>query len=107
MYKPINTLHTRPKRCQAMIDCTNHDSSCPGISEHPRHGSQSGLRLSPTVLVLLLGTLLLYGCSQPLNQSPTNNSAAQSQNKVPTYVAIGASDTFGIGTSDPYHQNWP
>ena len=23
-----------------------------------------------------------------------------------TYVAIGASDTFGVGTSDPYSQNW-
>ncbi|HET8840124.1 MAG TPA: GDSL-type esterase/lipase family protein [Ktedonobacteraceae bacterium] len=24
-----------------------------------------------------------------------------------TYVAIGASDTFGIGTDDPYNQSWP
>jgi lysophospholipase L1-like esterase len=24
-----------------------------------------------------------------------------------TYVAIGASDTFGIGTDDPYSENWP
>jgi lysophospholipase L1-like esterase len=24
-----------------------------------------------------------------------------------TYVAIGASDSFGIGTSDPYMENWP
>lgn len=36
------------------------------------------------------------------NQIQTNQSSNQT-----TYVAIGASDTFGIGTSDPYSENWP
>ena len=53
--------------------------------------------------------LLLTGCSQlpagqPANNNPdTTHQAAQTQF---TYVAIGASDTFGIGTDDPYTQNW-
>jgi lysophospholipase L1-like esterase len=53
--------------------------------------------------------LLLAGCSElPGGQSASDyldsgHRASQSQL---TYVAIGASDTFGIGTDDPYTQNW-
>ncbi len=53
--------------------------------------------------------LLLTGCGQPFagqtaNKNPSAmQQAAQAQF---TYVAIGASDTFGIGTDDPYTQNW-
>jgi lysophospholipase L1-like esterase len=30
----------------------------------------------------------------------------QQSTKLITYVAIGASDTFGLGTEDPYQENW-
>ncbi len=30
----------------------------------------------------------------------------QQSTKLITYVAIGASDTFGLGTEDPYEENW-
>jgi len=52
---------------------------------------------------------LLVGCSElPGGQSTSNNldSAHQASQSQLTYVAIGASDTFGIGTDDPYTQNW-
>ena len=38
-------------------------------------------------------------------QSGTTISHQQST-KLITYVAIGASDTFGVGTDDPYEENW-
>lgn len=38
-------------------------------------------------------------------QTGTTTSHQQSA-KLITYVAIGASDTFGIGTDNPYDQNW-
>jgi lysophospholipase L1-like esterase len=61
-----------------------------------------------TVIALLsLVVLLLGGCSQlaapASNVIGNTSSAARGQF---TYVAIGASDTFGIGTDDPYYQNW-
>ncbi len=39
-------------------------------------------------------------------QSSATTSHQQSVKQI-TYVAIGASDTFGIGTYDPYDDNWP
>ncbi len=50
--------------------------------------------------------LILTGCSQ----QAASNSSGTTHQTVPgqlTYVAIGASDTFGTGTDDPYTQNWP
>jgi lysophospholipase L1-like esterase len=70
----------------------------------------------PVKVVLFIASLcfpilFLASCGQsPKGQSGTTgnpkqvNQATHSQI---TYVAIGASDTFGIGTSDPYTQNWP
>ena len=55
--------------------------------------------------------LFLISCGQsPEGQgSKTGNSKLinQGSRSQITYVAIGASDTFGIGTSDPYMENWP
>jgi lysophospholipase L1-like esterase len=62
--------------------------------------------------IILLGLLMFFlvACSiQSNQQSSTTNSttAAQQQAKGQlTYVAIGASDTFGLGSDDPYNQNW-
>jgi lysophospholipase L1-like esterase len=60
-----------------------------------------------TLLCLLI--LFLAGCGQsPVGQTSPSGTATipqQSGNTV-TYVAIGASDTFGIGANDPYTENW-
>jgi acyl-CoA thioesterase I len=52
--------------------------------------------------------LFLASCGQsPEAQSSNPKQVNQVSDSQITYVAIGASDTFGIGTSDPYTQNWP
>ncbi|HYX48991.1 MAG TPA: GDSL-type esterase/lipase family protein, partial [Ktedonobacteraceae bacterium] len=52
----------------------------------------------------------LISCGQT-PEGQASNTGNQKQTNQPsnqiTYVAIGASDTFGIGTSDPYSENWP
>lgn len=70
--------------------------------------SRGKLPLNVLQIALLpaLFVYLLSGCSL-LSPTPTTNqnTAPQSQRQL-IYVAIGASDTFGFGTSDPYNQNW-
>jgi acyl-CoA thioesterase I len=54
--------------------------------------------------------LFFTSCGQSSEGQTNNNSNPKQVYKVSsqfTYVAIGASDTFGIGTSDPYMENWP
>lgn len=49
--------------------------------------------------------LVLSSCNAQTSNAPishTQNSATSL-----TYVALGASDTFGIGADDPYTENWP
>jgi len=41
------------------------------------------------------------------NQKNSSQTVQQGSNGQFTYVAIGASETFGLGTEDPYSQNWP
>ena len=41
------------------------------------------------------------------NQKNSSQTVQQGSNGQLTYVAIGASETFGLGTEDPYSQNWP
>lgn len=58
---------------------------------------------------LFLLTSLLMSCA-PFMGGQTETGQLQSQKNPParlTYVAIGASDTFGIGTDDPRTQSWP
>ncbi len=62
------------------------------------------------VLALLLCCLLLLvsGCAQSVSrQNNTVHRSVPAGSGQLTYVAIGASDTFGYGTSDPYADNWP
>ena len=60
-------------------------------------------------LSLCLLMLAVTACAQEstgvAGQTSTTTSHQQST-KLITYVAIGASDTFGLGTDDPYDQNW-
>ena len=58
------------------------------------------------LLCLLL--LFLVSCGQaPGGQtSHSGTTLQQKSSTLVTYVAIGASDTFGIGANDPYNENW-
>ncbi|MBV9706384.1 MAG: hypothetical protein JO125_03130 [Chloroflexi bacterium] len=62
-----------------------------------------------SMMLLSLLILSLIGCMPQFNGQTSTNSSATKQptpdGKL-TYVAMGASDTFGIGTNDPYHENW-
>jgi len=69
-------------------------------------------RMSKTVLSivqLFLFLLLFTSCgSAGTKAAPACRGGAcdqRTQSKL-TYVAIGASDTFGLGTDDPYSQSW-
>jgi lysophospholipase L1-like esterase len=64
-----------------------------------------GLRLA--VLLFCLCAFALSACGQKTGTTPSLDAQQQSQNSALTYVAIGASDTFGIGSRDPYTENWP
>lgn len=59
------------------------------------------------LLLLCLCALVLSGCGQNTRSAPAQGTQQQAPGSSLTYVAIGASDTFGIGTDDPYDQNWP
>lgn len=76
-------------------------------------------RVAWALAVLLAVSLLLAGCSlqTSIAQPPANASQPRtladdtttntSDPQVLTYVAIGASDAFGVGASDPINDNWP
>lgn len=59
--------------------------------------------------LLLLSLTLLTACTAlPSVHVTTSHLVVQSAPKSSfTYVAIGASDTFGIGTDDPQTESWP
>ncbi|HLI08968.1 MAG TPA: SGNH/GDSL hydrolase family protein [Ktedonobacteraceae bacterium] len=58
--------------------------------------------------MLLLCFLLLVGCgTQALSSSTGGVPVQQAPHARLTYVAIGASDSFGIGADDPRTENWP
>lgn len=79
-----------------------HNQRNPGLA------AQVKVVLSITSLIFLM--LFLVSCGQSPEGQASNTSSKQvnqiSHSQI-TYVAIGASDTFGIGTSDPYAENWP
>lgn len=72
----------------------------------PRH------RWADLLLAVAALALLLTACG-PARSSPSStgasapSSAGQNTNHRFTYVAIGASDAFGVGTYDPDRDNWP
>ncbi len=60
--------------------------------------------------MLLLFLLFLVSCAQSTTsqKGQVSTSTAQAKRSMQiTYVAIGDSATFGIGTRDPYSDNWP
>lgn len=82
------------------------------LLSHKQCHQKSGIRVKIVLSITSLCFLLLFciscGQAQEAQTSNTSNQgrANQTSNQI-TYVAIGASDTFGIGTSDPYSDNWP
>lgn len=79
-----------------------HFLVCHARSSHP------GLPVRSVFSFVLLSciVLLFAGCGVPLQaSSPVSQNHAGSGGQI-VYVALGASDTFGIGTDDPYHDNW-
>ena len=80
----------------------------------PARRDNRGLRrpLASPHLLFLLSLLLFFaaGCAQlsasQAGQASGTGTSANGSKQI-TYVAIGASDSFGIGTNDPYADNWP
>lgn len=56
-------------------------------------------------LLMLASAACAQVSTDTAGQSATTTSH-QPGAKLITYVAIGASDTFGVGTEDPYDENW-
>ena len=69
--------------------------------------SGNALRTRLALLALCLCVLALSNCGPALDPAPAQSTGKQNAPSTPTYVAIGASDTFGIGADNPYKQNWP
>lgn len=67
------------------------------------------------VALTLICLLFLAGCggasvaatTSSSNAAQVASAASPSTDPPLTYVAIGASDAFGVGASDPIHRNWP
>jgi len=76
---------------------------------YPTMSAQVKVLLAIVSLCLLM--LFFVSCGQATEgQSSHNGNPKRPEHTTTshiTYVAIGASDTFGIGTGDPYTQNWP
>lgn len=70
-------------------------------------------RRASILLAIAALALLLAACGParaPASSSSSSNATgqtSQSNHRAFTYVAIGASDAFGVGTYDPAHDNWP
>jgi lysophospholipase L1-like esterase len=64
-------------------------------------------RWQAAALVAVALTLLITACGpSTANSAPSSPRIATTRSAF-TYVAIGASDAFGIGTDDPDMDNWP
>ena len=83
------------------------------LLSHYHHIPRIRVTVKVVFFIASLSFLILFlascGQSQEGQSSYSSNpkQVNQASHSQITYVAIGASDTFGIGTSDPYTQNWP
>ena len=103
----MSAINRPPRVAQAVLPFTGKDgesySNCTRGQRKP--GNPTPLLI--TLLFLLVSFLVSCGQS-PGGQTGARGSVAQQQTSgaTVTYVAIGASDTFGIGANDPYNENW-
>lgn len=80
------------------------------LNKSPSRGAFSapgGVFNSFCCLFSLTLLLLLVACSPFPGEGVKNFTLQQAPKARLTYVAIGASDTFGYGTEDPATQSWP
>lgn len=64
------------------------------------------LNILRAMLLSGLCIYLLSGCSLFPTTTTGSPKTAQQTHQQLIYVALGASDTFGFGASDPYNENW-
>ena len=80
-----------------------------GVRVSSRKSAWKSLIFSTGVLCFLL--LFLASCGSPSGGNQQSGSRSLVLQQPPKarliYVAIGASDTFGLGADDPQTQNWP
>src|SRR2546421_8878417 len=77
---------------------------------HKQVRSALPAQMKALVFILCLLAFVVAGCAQSLEGAvghSTVPTAKQKDGMPITYVAIGASETFGIGTETPYSENWP
>lgn len=79
-----------------------------------RSSSPCIVRRASILAVIGLAVVICTGCAVPSGMVASPPIAAHplaqthlASTQQPTYVAIGASDAFGIGTDDPKTQSWP
>lgn len=70
------------------------------------HNSIRSIFRRAIAMSILTFAMLLAACGSSPQPSASVNRLASSQRDF-TYVAIGASDAFGVGTNDPAKDNWP
>jgi len=70
-----------------------------------RSASKAVLSIVQLFLFILLFTSCNSAGKSVVPRCRNSACGLHAQSKL-TYVAIGASDTFGLGTDDPYTQNW-
>lgn len=77
----------------------------PVYSDH-QHDDSPRKRFSLLIGLLMALAAILISCAPASRSTAKVDSPASSQRDF-TYVAIGASDAFGVGTDDPAKDNWP
>src|SRR5579859_444764 len=96
----VAVLHSSKRNCM--------DMHGPVLWTHP----QSRSRLTTTLLMVAVELLcaVLAACGAPpaaQRQAVTGQTTQTRDRYTLTYVAVGASDAFGVGTEDPDRQSWP
>ncbi|HEU5348997.1 MAG TPA: GDSL-type esterase/lipase family protein [Ktedonobacterales bacterium] len=59
------------------------------------------------LLVLATITVFVVACGTTQQRQSLNDGTPTAQRHTVTYVAIGASDSFGVGTENPGRDSWP
>lgn len=107
------TRYRRPSRYMRHRATSRLPCASVGASRH-REQPQPSVQLALAALLVCAAILLAgcgpFGATQPPHTSAltTRHTAAIAATpRTITYVAIGASDAFGVGTDDPATDSWP
>ena len=73
---------------------------------YPRAGRAREYMFTFSLCLLMLVSVACAQVSTGVSGQPGTAASRQQSAKLITYVAIGASDTFGVGTDNPYEENW-